>query len=133
MPAFKCQGLKPAKTAACPKCAFCEDYAQYQGCSKRGPCRSDACTCNPGTSGSICDIDLDCASEVLTPEKTCCASGVVDAEGACCEGGVGGVVPTVDYEGACCAAGSVDACGVCGGSGTAVDVHGECCEVRLAP
>ena len=56
----------------------------------------------------------------------CCASGVLSKQGECCPGGVGAATAR---NGECCADG-VDACGVCGGRGKAVDVQGQCCEVR---
>lgn len=39
----------------------------------------------------------------------------------------------MDWAGRCCTQGPVDACGVCGGTGVAVDVLGRCCLSALLP
>ena len=44
-------------------------------------------------------------------------AGVVSELGLCCAAQQGGRNVTLDGAGRCCAAGSIDACGVCGGTG----------------
>jgi hypothetical protein len=48
--------------------------------------------------------------------------------GVCCPPG-----SINDASGACCAAGVLDACGVCNGTGVAVDIRGKCCRSPLPP
>ena len=124
-----CPASKPATTIKCPRCAFCEDAAQSQGCSGHGTCRGDACVCNSGWTGSICDVRAnDCASGMRDSTGKCCTSGVI-GNGKCCNSNNA----VLDARGECCASGKLDACGVCGGAGKVVDVVGTCCEVRVLP
>ncbi|KAG2501286.1 hypothetical protein HYH03_001088 [Edaphochlamys debaryana] len=79
----------------------------------------------PATTGG------GCASALYDTAGTCCPSGVLDVAGTCCGAPADPSAPLgLDAAGACCAA-PLDACGVCGGSGAAVDVQGACCPTRL--
>jgi hypothetical protein len=85
--------------------------------------------CKPGWTGSVCDLPemLPCASQVIDSSGKCCESGVLSSKGVCCPLGEN---TSIDKDGSCCADG-VDACGICGGRGKAVDIRGVCCEVCL--
>ena len=122
-----CQ-IKPETVIACASCGFCEDYVQNAGCSGNGKCKDNVCICDSGFSGSICDMEFDCASGVLGLDRACCDSGVVDTSGTCCIG-TSDNTPVQDADGDCCASGLLDACGVCDGSALYVDVLGVCCPV----
>ena len=50
------------------------------------------------------------------------------ATGECCPSGA-----ISDASGACCSAGVLDACGVCNGTGIAMDIRGKCCGSPLPP
>lgn len=57
-------------------------------------------------------------------------AGTVSSAGACCAlGALGDPPPTLDSAGRCCA-GTLDACGICGGSGRSVNLSGACCQAR---
>lgn len=113
----------------CPACPFCADANQHSHCSSAGTCVNDACQCESGFTGTVCDIpESFCASGVLSEAGGCCEGGVVDVSGRCC-----GIGAHVDATGQCCPASlALDACGICGGSGRVVARDGECCTVRHA-
>ena len=101
--------------------------ARIQDCSGHGSCANEQCECAPGWTGKHCALPegATCSSEVVDARGKCCASGVLSKRGECCP--EGGAAETT-RDGECCAQG-VDACGVCGGRGKAMDVRGQCCEV----
>ena len=115
----RCAGDKPAEEQACP----CEGCALHS-CSGHGSCdaASGVCTCTGGYHGPFCEVPGTCTG-VLDADEACCASGVLDKSQACCSSGS---PPKLDGRGECCAT-TVDACGVCGGSGQGLDVTGRCC------
>ena len=58
-------------------------------------------------------------------------AGVVNDAGTCCPAAQTPFAPTtLDRTGQCCAQ-ALDACGVCGGSGVAIDFVGTCCTGAL--
>ncbi len=83
--------------------------------------------------GASCDVPL--LSSRLDP----CLDGVVDLQGVCCRGFMDAIsgaccASAIDINGVCCNhPRGVDACGVCGGSGVAVDITGTCCSSALPP
>jgi hypothetical protein len=85
--------------------------------------------------GASCDVPLFKSVSRLDP----CLDGVVDLHGACCRGFMDAIsgsccVNATDSSGVCCNhPRGVDACGVCGGSGVAVDIAGTCCSSALPP
>ena len=93
------------------------------------------CLCNEGWTGTSCNtIDVGWRPGALPAcvgfrdkEGTCCADGrgIDVVTGRCCNG-------VLSRSGRCCEV-SVDACGVCGGDGIAVDARGVCCASHLAP
>jgi hypothetical protein len=110
----------------CSACPFCLDASQHMYCSGAGTCINDACKCDPGFTGAVCNVpESVCASGVLSENGSCCESGVVEASGRCCDLGA-----VLDASRQCCSLPMVlDACGVCGGSGLVVARDGECCKV----
>jgi hypothetical protein len=120
---------EPPMAQECKPCDFCDDPAQHAGCSGHGRCADGSCVCKAPYGGVTCAVDsAACPGAVRDADGACCASGVVDAEGACCVASSLTRAPVLDVAGACCGEG-LDACGVCGGSGVAVDVLGKCCSV----
>lgn len=58
-------------------------------------------------------------------DDNCCPTSVRSKELECCEGSN----PKRDKVGLCCSSGNLDACGVCDGESSGVDVtNGECCK-----
>lgn len=116
-------GPPPPASEPCPDtCTFCD---QHQ-CSNGGVCDSvaGACVCPGGVTGLLCQASLACAS-VVSADGVCCPSGaVLTLNDACCVG-------SLDGHGACCPLPStVNACGECGGSPSALlsSTSGDCCD-----
>jgi hypothetical protein len=103
------------------------DPCEGELCSNHGECALGECVCDTGFAGPFCGVELDqcagvtditggCCLGVLAPDATCCgddATAIIDRSGACCESGV------------------VDACGICDGDGTIIDIAGQCCSGAL--
>ena len=116
---------KPVVLETCPGtlAAFrCTDSACYRGnCTAAG----DACVCERGWSGAHCDFHQDACAGVLSAAGRCC-SGARGASGECCAAG-----QDLDRLGQCCAAAEIDACRVCHGQATAMDLVGSCGTGRI--
>jgi len=114
---------KPPTSAPCntTACDFCK--AGRETCSGRGTCDADmqACACEEGYSGALCEEAVACDGGSLGPANVCCM-GNWDILGECCLAG-----SALDASGVCCPNSQVDACGVCGGDARVVDVMGACC------
>ena len=129
--------LKPTVTMACDAGACtCDTAADCPAAVYSGNAVCDdnlgKCTCNALWAGPSCSVPVFTSTTAGT-----CASGVVDVTGACCAGYTDADTgrccaagSRLDHAGRCCAS-HVDACGVCGGAGVAVDVEGECCDAPL--
>jgi hypothetical protein len=96
------------------------------GACYHGNCTAthDACECEAGWRGEHCDFHDECDG-VVGADGRCC-SGLRGAEGECC-----GPQHELDFNGACCAASDLDACRICRGSSTAMDLAGSCGTGRL--
>ncbi|PNH11434.1 A disintegrin and metalloproteinase with thrombospondin motifs 7 [Tetrabaena socialis] len=132
------------------RCMLPRMAASERPCFGNGACTYAGCVCNPGFAGQLCEVPLadspesgaatpasvtirGCASGVLDRRGLCCGTGLLSTNGTCCSAAADAPASTVlslDASGGCCAR-PVDACGVCGGSGVAVDVQGLCCATRL--
>jgi hypothetical protein len=124
----KCPKSKPSTTVRCPRCAFCEDFAQHRDCSAHGVCMDNTCVCEAGWAGSICDQkSARCRTGVVDAARKCCDSALV-GNGRCCSG----ANAKLDGNGDCCQSGAVDVCGKCDGKGRVVDAAGTCCSVGPA-
>ena len=127
--------VAPDQVQACEPCSFCEDDSLNRGCSDRGICKDGVCDCANPWLGRICLVNKEqCPSGVKDKRGECCPSGVLSKQnssmrGLCCPK-AGNITPITDATGTCCDAGAVDACGVCGGMGFALDVAGVCCKAR---
>ena len=92
-------------------------------------------SCVARYGGASCDVPLFKSVSRLDP----CLDGVVDVRGACCRGFMDAIsgaccANSMDSNGVCCNhPRGVDACGVCGGTGVAVDIAGTCCSSALPP
>jgi hypothetical protein len=64
---------------------------------------------------------------VVDTARTCCLGPIDSVTGTCC----GADSRFIDGRGRCCLTGNVDACGICGGTGVAVDAKGVCCATAL--
>ena len=117
----KCPGGRPSSELAC-NTAVC-DFCANNVCLGRGSCLGDACECNKGYEGSHCETPTSCKSDVVDANLQCCDSGVLDFQGTCCPPDA-----ALDFDGRCCSH-SVDACGVCGGTGAFLDIQNKCCSV----
>lgn len=117
-----------------------------ENCHSQGACNvtSGTCTCAAGYSGESCSVfagpctgqqqssgkqPMCCPTGAVDSDGNCCTSGVVSESEGCCAASPRGLL-TLDRNGACCA-GHLDACGICNGNGTAVDVGGACCTGSL--
>lgn len=120
------------------------------------------CGCDVGWTGAGCDV-ITLIPSNATVDAAFCSGGVVDAAFQCCPGPIDAVTgrccttgEVSDAMGRCCR-GALDACGVCNGTGVAVDAgtvscyhaeyyqylpfvdccvccaDGVCCETPLAP
>lgn len=109
----------PSTQRECTLCTHC-GFESNSTCSGHGRCRAGTCFCESGYSGTYCEASTLCGSRAVSLTGECCPSNssVLDRTGACCR--------QLDARGACCDA-DVDACGICGGDGFAVDVLGRCC------
>lgn len=108
-------------------------------CGTNRKCAGGVCVCAPGwlsldanqTTCTIPDLrvssSLSNCSGLVDVAHTCCGGPIDSVTGVCC----GSDSRFIDGNGRCCAAGNVDVCGVCGGSGVAVDAKGVCCTTAL--
>eukprot|EP00892_Ulva_mutabilis_P000038 jgi/Ulvmu1/10034/UM059_0083.1 len=87
----------------------------------QGSCSDDGtvCICESGWHGRRCDAREECAG--LSSEFGECCPGLRSADKMCC-----GPQDVLDRDGTCCAPTNLDACRVCGGSATVVDLLGQC-------
>lgn len=117
----------PDDTQACSPCDFCEVPGLNQECSQQGVCINGECNCTSPFTGPTCAANSNvCPSGITSSAEECCTSGLVDADGNCC---ADGELVELDKDGQCCSDG-IDACGICGGTGVALDAEGICCSVR---
>jgi hypothetical protein len=116
-----------------------QSHHHQVGTNWQSAAETRTCVCGAQWAGDACDVtDVPLLALASSGGETC-AGGVVDVHGQCCMGYIDMYTGTccdvnLDRRGECCAApGRVVACGVCGGSGVAVDAIGVCCTSVLAP
>ena len=116
----------PATEAQCTAGISAESFECQQQACYRGNCTDDgsACACEQGWHGAHCDFKQGC-SGIIAADGGCCA-GLRSASGNCCAAG-----QELDRYSECCAPSELDACRVCRGSSTAVDLAGSCGTGRL--
>lgn len=112
----------PVNLEACREVA---DGVITGGCAEgdcfKGSCAEDgeSCVCEPGWMGGRCDAREEC--DGLVAESGECCAALRGADKQCC-----GAEDVLDRDGACCPAAGLDACRVCGGNATVVDLLGSC-------
>lgn len=134
-------GQPPAQREPCDTGRACGCFTD-DDCSFAGEhmvCVLSSCVCAPGWAGTRCDVaTFATAGDSAGAAPPPCATGVVSWDGTCCMGLVDGVtglccdaaITALDGLGRCCAS-HVDVCGVCGGTGVAIDATGFCCDAAL--
>jgi hypothetical protein len=129
---------KPPPSLPCTIAPTCNCTVDSDCPSTHWVCASTThrCECSALWRGDACDVPLLLGAEGAPP----CTEGIIDASGTCTMGFIDTVTglscregEDVDWAGRCCTTGPVDACGVCGGTGVAVDVLGRCCLSALLP